>query len=152
MSDRPSLTLRRRIRTSPARVFAAWTDPRQIPLWWGPAGSVTLSAEADPRPGGRYHVVFITPDGEQHDVSGTYEQVVPDAKLVFTWMWRTLPDRVSLVTIDIVPDGDHTLLTLTHERFFDEAARDGHREGWSSCLDRLVALFAPHEETTHAAS
>ena len=149
MFDRPSLTLKRRIRATPERVFAAWTDPAQIALWFGPEGAVVRHAEADPRPGGSYHMIFGMPDGEEHDVSGTYEQVVPGAKLVFTWMWRTLPDRVSLVTIDISPDGDGSLLTLTHERFFDARARDNHREGWSSCLERLAA-YCTEQENIHA--
>jgi DNA-binding transcriptional ArsR family regulator len=33
-------------------------------------------------------------------------------------------------------DGEGTLLTLTHERFFDEAARDRHQAGWAPILDR----------------
>jgi hypothetical protein len=34
------------------------------------------------------------------------------------------------------------LLTLKHERFFDEAARDGHRYGWGGALDKLEAYLA----------
>jgi uncharacterized protein YndB with AHSA1/START domain len=101
-----------------------------------------LSAEADARVGGRYHMVFRTPDGEEHDVSGSYREVVPNAKLVFTWMWRTMPERQSLVTVALKRDGDGTLLTLLHEQFFDEAARDRHRSGWSGTLDKLERYLA----------
>ena len=34
------------------------------------------------------------------------------------------------------------LLTLTHEQFFDEKARDDHRDGWGMALDKLEELFA----------
>ena len=46
------------------------------------------------------------------------------------------------MTVLLRPVGEGTELTLIHERFFDEAARDGHREGWSGALDKLEALFA----------
>ncbi|HET6469968.1 MAG TPA: SRPBCC domain-containing protein, partial [Geminicoccaceae bacterium] len=69
-------------------------------------------------------------------------EVVPDAKLVFTWAWRSMPERESLVTVLLRPDGDGTLLTLTHERFFDEDARDRHRSGWSGALDKLERHLA----------
>jgi len=95
-------------------------------------------AESDARVGGRYRIVVRPPDGEEHDVSGTYREVVPDEKLVFTWAWRTTPERESLVTVELTPDGDGTLLTLTHERFYDEAARDRHQAGWGVILDRLT--------------
>ena len=67
---------------------------------------------------------------------------MPDRRLVFTWAWESTPERESLVTIDIRPDGAGCLLTLTHERFFDEAARDRHHAGWSGTLDKLERLFA----------
>ena len=81
------------------------------------------------------------PDDE-HNVSGVYREIIPNEKLVFTWAWRTMPERESVVTILIKPDGDGTLLTLIHEQFFDEPARDRHREGWSGTLGKLEQLFA----------
>jgi uncharacterized protein YndB with AHSA1/START domain len=137
MSTKPSLTIKRRLKAPPAKVYAAWTDPAQITRWFGPAQAETLSAEADARVGGRYHVAFRTSDGERHDVSGVYRDVVPDEKLVFTWAWRTTPERESLVTVALARDGDGTMLTLTHEQFFDEPARDRHRSGWTGTLDKL---------------
>ena len=105
--------------------------------WWGPEGATNLSADTDVRVGGDFRMVFSTPHGEEHDVSGVYREVEPAAKLVFTWMWRTLPERQSLVTVLLRPEGDGTLLTLTHEQFFDEAARDRHNTGWTGALDKL---------------
>lgn len=142
MSDKPSLTLRRRLNAPPRKVFAAWTDPAEIVRWWGPAGAETVLAEADARVGGRFRKITRTADGEEHDVSGVYREVVPNEKLVFTWTWRDTPERESLVTVALRPDGDGTMLTLTQEQFFDEAARDGHRQGWTGALDKLEAYFA----------
>lgn len=136
---KPSLTLKRRIAAPPARVFAAWTKPEKIRGWWGTKDATTLRAEVDLRVGGRFAVGFRTPDGEAHDVSGVYREIVTDAKLVFTWAWRTTPERESLVTITIEPDGDGAMLTLHHENFFDETARNNHEGGWTSSLDRLEA-------------
>ena len=137
VATKPSLTLKRRLNAPPAKVYAAWTDPQKIGRWMGPEGIETLSAEADVRVGGRYRFIMRSPDGEKHDVSGVYREVVPNEKLVFTWAWRSTPERESLVTVALEPDGDGTLLTLTHEQFFDEAARDRHRSGWSGALDKL---------------
>jgi uncharacterized protein YndB with AHSA1/START domain len=138
---KPSLTLKRRLKATPAQIYAAWTDPRQIARWWGPAGAVVLDAEADVRVGGSFRKRTRTPDGEEHVVSGIYREVVPHEKLVFTWAWRSTPERESLVTVTLTPDGEATILTLLHEQFFDEAARDGHRFGWSGALDALERLL-----------
>jgi uncharacterized protein YndB with AHSA1/START domain len=80
--------------------------------------------------------------GEHHEVGGIYREMVPNQRLVFSWAWHTTPERESLVTVSLKPDGDGTLLTLTHEQFFDEVARDGHQRGWNGALDKLQNVLA----------
>ncbi len=143
MSDRPSLTIRRRFAAPPAAVFSAWTEATQLARWFGPARVTVVEAEADARVGGRFHVVMReTSSGEEHRVGGVYREVVPNEKLTFTWAWRSTPERESLVTVTLAGDGDGTALTLTHERFFDDATRERHQGGWSGSLDKLAALFS----------
>ena len=137
MPTKPSLTLKRRLKAPPRTVFLAWTDSTRLAQWFGPHQVEVLLAEADPRVGGRFRVVMQAPDGEKHDVSGVYREVVTDERLVFSWAWHTTPERESLVTVALKQDGDATLLTLTHEQFFDELARDRHETGWSGALDKL---------------
>ena len=49
--ERPGLTIVRRIKASPAKVYAGLTRPELMARWWGPDGGPVLSAEADPRVG-----------------------------------------------------------------------------------------------------
>jgi uncharacterized protein YndB with AHSA1/START domain len=136
-ATKPSLTLKRRFNAPPAKVFAAWTDPEKMKTWMGPEGVQGISCEISARTGGRYRLVMRAPNGDEHDVSGVYREVVPNEKLVFTWAWKSTPERESLVTVLFKPDGAGTMLTLTHEQFFDEAARDHHQQGWTGSLDKL---------------
>jgi uncharacterized protein YndB with AHSA1/START domain len=144
MLTKPSLTLKRRLRASPDKVFQAWTDPQKLVVWFGPSECVPGSARAEMevRNGGRYRVSFKTEDGEHHEVGGTYREVVPGSRLVFTWAWHSTPERESLVTVTLTKDGDGTMLTLHHEKFFDEKARDGHVRGWTGTIDKLERYFA----------
>jgi uncharacterized protein YndB with AHSA1/START domain len=139
---KPSLTIKRHFDASREQVYAAWTEPAQIVKWFGPDAGPVTRAETEVRTGGRYTIVFHSEDGEEHHVSGRYREVVPNQKLMFTWAWRSMPERESLVTILIRPDGEGCLLTLIHEQFFDEAARDRHDYGWTGALNKLEKLFA----------
>jgi len=94
-------------------------------------------AEVDLRVGGRFRVTMHAADGETHDVSGTYLELVPNRKLVFSWAWRSTPERQSRVTVRIEPDAEGCELVLMHEQFFDTAARDAHRHGWTGALVKL---------------
>ena len=137
LMTKPSLTLVRQLKASPARVYAAWTDPAQLVRWFGPDSGGVVSAETDVRVGGRFSIVFHTEDGERHNALGEYLEVAPDRKLVMTWEWITMPERRSQLTIELRAKDGGTELTLLHEQFFDEAGRDAHREGWTGCLRRL---------------
>jgi uncharacterized protein YndB with AHSA1/START domain len=139
---KPSLTIRRRVNAPPAQVFAAWTDPQKIMRWFGPGQVQCTHAEFDARVGGRYVIAAQSPDGDKHQVGGVVREIVPNQKLVYTWAWHSMPERESLVTIELKPDGDGTLLTLTHAQFADVDARDRHQNGWNSALDKMEKLFA----------
>ena len=134
---KPSLTIKRRFNAAPAKVFQAWTDPEKMKRWMGPGEISTVTAECDVRTGGRYRILMRAPDGQEHDVSGVYREIIANEKLVFTWAWKSTPDRESLVTVTLKADGDGTIMTLTHEQFFDEDARDRHQHGWSGAMEKL---------------
>jgi len=142
MQQKPSLTLKRRLKASPELVYAAWTDPQHLVNWWGPDSGPVLNASLDVRAGGRFDIHFKTLNGEDHNVGGVYREVVPNEKLVFSWAWHSTPDRESLVTVTLKPDGSETILTLLHEQFFDETARERHQRGWTGTLDKLEHYLA----------
>jgi uncharacterized protein YndB with AHSA1/START domain len=128
-SSKPSLTIKRRIDAPPEKIFGAWTEPEKITRWFGPGQVEVLHAEADA-------------------LSGTYREVVPNEKLVFTWSWQSTPERESLVTVLLGVDGGGTLLTLVHQQFFDEAARQQHEHGWNGSMDKFERLVL--DLTQHA--
>jgi uncharacterized protein YndB with AHSA1/START domain len=135
---KPSLTLKRRYNAPPARVFSAWTDPEKMKRWMGPGKITTILAESDARVGGRYRIVMHNPEtGAEFDVRGVFREVIANEKLVYTWGGTPSPERETLVTVTFKKDGDGTLLTLTHEQFADEAARDSHNQGWDGALVKL---------------
>jgi uncharacterized protein YndB with AHSA1/START domain len=138
VETKPSLTVERTLSAAPQRVWQAWTQAEALKHWFAPNDAFKVEViEVDVRVGGRYRIKMNAPDGEVHDVSGVYREVVPNERLVFTWAWRTTPERESLVTVTLHPAGSGTALTLTHEQFFDESARGHHREGWIALLGRL---------------
>jgi uncharacterized protein YndB with AHSA1/START domain len=137
--EKPSLRLARRYEVTPEKVWRAWTEPEALSAWFGPGepGSVVL-AETDVRVGGRFHVIFRMPDGQQHDVSGVYREVDFPHRLVFTWAWKSTPERESLVTVSLEAEGSGTQMNFLHEQFHDEAARDDHEQGWTRTLEKLA--------------
>jgi uncharacterized protein YndB with AHSA1/START domain len=143
LAEKPSLVLTRFYPVEPEKVWRAWTDPQALKRWWGPGGEEPVAvADLDLRAGGRFRIVFGGAQGTDHEVQGVYKEVVPNRRLVFSWCWpRTTPDRVSQITILLRAEGGGTDMEFRHEQFFDEAARDGHRRGWTGTFDKLEAIL-----------
>ena len=153
-SENIKLKLERLIKAPRERVFAAWTDPEQIKKWFVPCekeGDVTTpSAKCDPRVGGKYRIQTRKADGEYFTAAGTYREVNPPARLVFTWAWEkdgsgdeygeVEPDE-TLVTVELLAQGNDTLLVFTHEKFASNESRDRHQEGWTRILENFQKQF-----------
>ncbi|HEU5395595.1 MAG TPA: SRPBCC domain-containing protein [Verrucomicrobiae bacterium] len=130
-------------------VFKAWADMKQFQQWFGAAschGATLRSAKSDPRVGGRYRLQVQRPDGEYFTTVGTYREINPPERLVFTWQFEKdgsgdefgeVEPPEMLVTLEFKARGKQTELTLTHEHFGSVESRDRHNEGWNRCLDEL---------------
>ena len=118
------------IKASPEVVFPYFTDPALIVMWIGDR------AELDPHPGG----VFSLDMGENL-ARGAYIIVDPPYRVVFSWGIPgsdSLPPGGSTVEVLLTPDGDDTMVVLTH-RGLPSTHIGGHRAGWEHQLGRLPA-------------
>ena len=130
-------------------VFKAWTDAGQFRQWFGAAaceGASLESVKVDARVGGKYRLQVRRADGEYYTTVGTYREVKPPERLVFTWAFEKdgsgdefgeTEEPEMLVTVEFKARGGQTELTLTHEKFASVESRNRHAEGWGRCLDSL---------------
>ena len=137
------LVLVRHIAARPSIVFDALTTPEGITGWWGPDAGPVLLAETDVRVGGRFRVRFAELDGNEHECSGEYLEVVRPKRLAMTWRWLGEAEGPgeSLLEFDLRATADGVELTLTHSRLHDEGTRESHTRGWNGALDKLERLF-----------
>lgn len=97
----------------------------------------------DLRVGGRFRLgMRKLPDGEIFYLAGTYREVRPPERLVYTWRWESEPELgETLVTVELRERGASTEVVLTHELFPSAEVRQQHERGWASCLDRLAKIL-----------
>src|SRR2546422_7814419 len=86
-----TVRLQRTFQAPREKVFQAWTRPEDLKRWSAPGDLTTPVAEVDLRVGGRYRIDMRAPDGTLHRVTGTYREVDPPNRLVYTWQGETTP-------------------------------------------------------------
>jgi len=140
LSPETTLKLRRTFQAPRERVFRAWTDAKELALWFGPSADYSAKVpELDLKVGGKYKLEMHHAGGNVHTVGGTYREIKPPEKIVFTWCWEQDPTaHESLVTIEFRDLGPSTEILLTHEQLPSVEEREKHGHGWNGCLDSLA--------------
>jgi uncharacterized protein YndB with AHSA1/START domain len=133
-----TLVVRRRIKATREKLFAAWTQPSLLVRWWGPQGVECPAAEIDLRVGGSYRIANRFPDGTVLWIAGIFETIEPPHRLSYTWKLESQNAPVERVTVCFDAHGAATDVVVTHERITDEAAKTSHERGWIGCLDSLL--------------
>ena len=136
--------LRRRVKATAEEIFELWTKPDLMARWMSPfPGAVDCKASCDFRLGGSYSLVMSSEESRR-EVTGTYLQIDPPRKLVFTWMGPLTNHVNTLVTLELNSRGDETDLVLTHERLPTPETHVGHTRGWGHILDHLADAVSKH--------
>lgn len=135
------LTITRVFDAPRARVFNAFIDPEQLMQWMGPRSHPIFEMRADIRPGGKWRFGLRSVEGDEVLwQSGTYREIVPNQKLVFTFVWDPTPRKLgseTLIEITFADQGNKTLMTFRQSVFDSTENCDSHRAGWNSAFDRL---------------
>jgi uncharacterized protein YndB with AHSA1/START domain len=123
------------IAATPEEIFPYLTQADRYVEWMG------VSAVLDARPGG----IFQLDPNHRDVIFGEFVEVVPFQRVVFTWGWKEpdhpIPPGSSRVEIDLLPQGNGTLLRLRHYGVAPPL-RERHTHGWTHYLGRLQTLMA----------
>jgi uncharacterized protein YndB with AHSA1/START domain len=134
------------------RVFAAYTDPKLVPEWWGPHDTTTIVDQMDVRAGGSWRFVSQDRDGNETAFRGTYREVSPPERIVQTFEWEGMPGHVCVETATFEDLGDRTKVTTT-SLFHTPEERDGMlasgmEKGMNETYARLDDLLAKQVANT----
>lgn len=130
-------------------VFAAWTEPRALARWWGPAGFTNPRCELDARPGGAIHIDMTAPNGEVHPMAGVVRELVAPERFVFT-AGSLDPNGEPLFevrnAVAFAESGGRTTVTVTSTVLWITAGIESSLgdmdEGWKTSLQRLADAVA----------
>jgi uncharacterized protein YndB with AHSA1/START domain len=99
-----------------------------------------------PRPGGSFRMVIKGPLGGRHVTTGEYRELVPNRRLVQTWVLegygKALDRYPTMLTVDFRELGPRqTEITLRQEQLRTKQDRSGNLMGWKMCLRKLEKLL-----------
>ena len=144
-----------RIFNGPPRiVFDAWTRPDLVSRWWAPLsmGVSMVSCDADVRAGGRYRYVLKPPHSDPFAFVGTYREVTPHTRLVYTTIYvpkgndEQDESGAAVCTVTFEDRGEKTYLVSREvypsKDVLDAVLATGMESGMRVTMDQLDELVA----------
>jgi uncharacterized protein YndB with AHSA1/START domain len=120
-------------------VFDVLTKPEHVRHWFAPFEDKMTVCSIDLRVGGKYHMVFVTPDGIECSFRGTYLEIERPTRIVDTWLFEGWPDAEAVETVELrETDG-----------FRDQSGRDhmnttdGQKDSWDKMEVYVRSLVDP---------
>jgi uncharacterized protein YndB with AHSA1/START domain len=146
----PDLDLRlHRILKAPRKtVWRCWTEPEHLKPWFVPKPHSITEAVIDLRPGGRFFTRMLV-DGAEYPNDGSFLEVVPQSRLVFTdvlladWLPASPPGLgfTAILTFADHPEGTEYTALARHGNPETRKRHEemGFHEGWGMVAAQLEA-------------
>lgn len=135
-------------------LWKAWTEPEHFMKWYGPKGFTTPTCEIDLQVGGRHLWSMLSPDGKQMYFTGSYKEVVPMERLVYSDSSSDAEGNVMSPAMMGMPEGTPETMdvTVTFEhadgRTTVTVSHVGHGPsdragmGWEQAFEKLADVLA----------
>jgi uncharacterized protein YndB with AHSA1/START domain len=129
-------------------VWRVWTDPDEAPYWLHPRDVTTprASVDFDVRAGGAYRYTMVAADGTEYPTVGTYREVEPFDRLVFTWGSPSDADEtLPVITVEFADEGgsgERTLMTFQLDGIAGQPGDGFVYDGWAEAFDALDERLA----------
>ncbi|MAU08213.1 MAG: ATPase [Anaerolineaceae bacterium] len=136
-------------------IWQMWTEPEHFSQWYGPTDFTIPICEIDLQEDGKRLFCMQSPDGMQMWFTGTYKEISPIDKLVYTESMADAEGNVvgpdhygmpadaqpleTIITVILDDLGDKTRMTMTHAGI--PAGSPGEM-GWNMAFDKLAAVVA----------
>lgn len=150
--NRDAVVCEVQVAAPPERIFQALTSEDQLAQWWNGEGGPcrVKSWSMDPRIGGTWRCVAYDPSGQmvvngfsEFETSGEIVEFDPPRGLAYTWRatFHSIPSHESIVRWELIPEGDGTLVRMTHRALKELPESSGYADGWPGVLDGLKRFF-----------
>ncbi|NSL85842.1 SRPBCC family protein [Chitinophaga sp. Mgbs1] len=144
MSDN-SVSLHRILKTSPEKIYRAFTEPAAIASWLPPYGFLCTVHEMDVRPGGVHKMSFQNfTTGYRHSFGGAYLELRPAEFIKYTDQFDdpNMPGEMT-TTVQLRQTIAGTEIKITQEGIPAGIPAEMCYLGWQESLEKLAKLVEP---------
>lgn len=141
-----SVHFHRVFRTTPEKVYKAFTDADAMARWLPPCGFTARVHQMDAKVGGSYKMSFTNfTTGGSHSFGGTYLELVPGKRVSYTAVFDDPNLSGEMKTsVDLTAVSCGVEIRITQEGIPSVIPTEACYLGWQESLEFLAKLVEPH--------
>lgn len=124
------------------KLYEAWNNPEQLKQWWKPLGNHLIEVTNDLKVGGTVKYVF---NDNALVISGTYDEVRQNEKLVYSWNWEFPENAVKnasyRLTIHFATHENGSQIHVLQETIQSDEMLHPREDGWEKGLADFANLL-----------
>lgn len=125
-------------------LYKAWTDPEQLKQWWKPMGMSLNNVENEITEGGKVIYHFSGDEGTSLTIEGTYQEVQPNERLVYTWNWQFPDEKLnSAYKLEVTFQGseEESSISITQNEEEQQESVKPKESAWDDQLIKLAQFL-----------
>lgn len=141
-----SVSLHRVLKTSPEKIYRAFTEAAAMASWLPPYGFVCTVHQMDAKQGGTYKMSFQNfSTGNSHSFGGSYLELRPNEFLKYTDTFDdpNMPGEM-ITTVTLTKNIAGTEIKITQEGIPVQIPAEFCYLGWQESLEKLAKLVEPN--------
>ncbi len=147
MDKQPKIEASKQFEVPIEKLFKAWSDPEQLKKWWRPMGSQLIEVTNELKVGGNLQYVF---DKNTFTISGKYEVVKENEKLVYSWSWEFSENPEAnanyKLSITFSSKDNGSEIRVVQEDMKNDENLHPNQEGWEKGLSDLEHFLQGSEQ------
>lgn len=129
-------------------LYTAWTDGSQLKQWWKPSGLSLSDVQNELSEGGKIAYRFEGAEGQGLTIDGTYQEVAPQERLVYTWNWQFPDEKLnSSYKLEVVfkSSGNGSSIEISQQDEEQQESVKPKASAWDEELNHLADFLSGHQ-------
>lgn len=134
------IIIEQKVNAPAGKVWKALTDKNEMKIWYFDI------ADFIPQEGAVFN--FYEPgDEKKYHHQAKILEIIPEKKLKHTWFYPEFSDQETIITWELYPDGENTLIRLIHENIngFNDLGENfsekAFTEGWTQIIEESLKKY-----------
>jgi uncharacterized protein YndB with AHSA1/START domain len=152
-NEQQQITVNKAFEVPVEDLYQAWTEGSQLKQWWKPLGMTLTDVQNELSEGGKIAYRFEGADSQGLTIDGSYQEVKPQERLVYTWNWQFPDEKLnSAYKLEVVfkSSGTGSSIEIAQQQNEQQESVKPKASAWEEELTHLAEFLSSGKSSSNS--